>query len=161
MTYHPPSGLIIAHEPDLSGKCGQVACPGVVGDADRKFFECPVPMAIWVRSVPTMRTPWKRWSHQRQASLHTGTISTGGGLVFVGDRIDLPAFDVDTGNILWETRLGTSVQGHPVSFAIDGKQYIAVTTALGGTSPAQCQVSLLRKSAIRAGEMRSTFFFTG
>ena len=31
-------------------------------------------------------------------------------------------------------RLSTSVQGHPVSFAIDGKQYIAVTTALGGTS---------------------------
>jgi alcohol dehydrogenase (cytochrome c) len=27
------------------------------------------------------------------------------------------------------------VQGHPVSFAIDGKQYIAVTSALGGTSP--------------------------
>jgi alcohol dehydrogenase (cytochrome c) len=56
--------------------------------------------------------------------------------VFVGD-LDrrFKAFDVDTGNILWETRLGTSVQGHPVSFAIDGKQYIAVTTALGGTSP--------------------------
>jgi alcohol dehydrogenase (cytochrome c) len=27
------------------------------------------------------------------------------------------------------------VQGHPVSFAIDGKQYIAVTSAVGGTSP--------------------------
>ncbi|MEZ7831495.1 MAG: pyrrolo-quinoline quinone, partial [Gammaproteobacteria bacterium] len=41
------------------------------------------------------------------------------------------------GEILWETRLGTSVQGHPVSFAIDGKQYIAVTTAMGarGVSP--------------------------
>lgn len=47
----------------------------------------------------------------------------------------LVAFDVRNGDIVWETRLGTSVQGHPVSFAIDGKQYIAVTTALGGTSP--------------------------
>ncbi|MGA0288783.1 MAG: PQQ-binding-like beta-propeller repeat protein, partial [Pseudohongiellaceae bacterium] len=76
------------------------------------------------------------WSHQQRASLHTGTISTAGGLVFVGD-LDrrFKAFDVDTGDILWETRLGTSVQGHPVSFAIDGKQYIAVTSALGGTSP--------------------------
>lgn len=37
--------------------------------------------------------------------------------------------------MLWETRLGTSVQGFPVSFAIDGRQYIAVTTGLGGGSP--------------------------
>ena len=63
-------------------------------------------------------------------------MSTAGNLVFVGD-LDrrFRAFDVRTGEILWETRLGTSVQGHPVSFAVDGKQYIAVTTALGGTSP--------------------------
>jgi alcohol dehydrogenase (cytochrome c) len=37
--------------------------------------------------------------------------------------------------LLWQTRLGTSVQGHPVSFAVGGKQYIAVTTGLGGGSP--------------------------
>jgi len=37
--------------------------------------------------------------------------------------------------VLWETRLGTSVQGFPVSFSMDGKQYIAVTTGLGGGSP--------------------------
>jgi alcohol dehydrogenase (cytochrome c) len=43
--------------------------------------------------------------------------------------------DVKTGALLWQTRLGTSVQGYPVSFAIDGKQYIAVTTGLGGGSP--------------------------
>ena len=42
---------------------------------------------------------------------------------------------MNTGQVLWETRLGTSVQGFPVSFAIDGKQYIAVSTGLGGGSP--------------------------
>ena len=76
------------------------------------------------------------WSYQQRASFHTGTMSTAGNLVFVGD-LDrrFKAFDVTTGEIVWETRLGTSVQGHPVSFAVDGKQYIAVTAALGGTSP--------------------------
>ncbi len=39
------------------------------------------------------------------------------------------------GAVLWKTRLGTSVQGFPVTFSIDGKQYIAVTTGLGGGSP--------------------------
>jgi alcohol dehydrogenase (cytochrome c) len=42
---------------------------------------------------------------------------------------------VKTGKILWETRLGTSVQGFPVSFSVAGKQYIAVPTGLGGGSP--------------------------
>ena len=78
------------------------------------------------------------WSYEQRAAFLTGTISTAGNLVFVGD-LDrrFRAFDARTGAILWETRLGTSVQGHPVSFAINGKQYIAVTTATGaaGVSP--------------------------
>ena len=47
------------------------------------------------------------------------------------------AVDVKTGEVLWKTRLGTSVQGFPVSFSVDGKQYIAVPTGLGGGSPRQ------------------------
>ncbi len=76
------------------------------------------------------------WSHEQRASFHTGTISTAGDLVCAGDLDrEFKAFDVNTGEVLWKTRLGTAVQGHPVSFAIDGKQYIAVTSANGGTSP--------------------------
>ena len=45
------------------------------------------------------------------------------------------AFDVKTGETLWKSRLGTSVQGYPVTFTAGGKQYVAVTTGLGGGSP--------------------------
>jgi alcohol dehydrogenase (cytochrome c) len=45
------------------------------------------------------------------------------------------AVDANTGETIWKTRLGTSVQGFPVTFQIDGKQYVAVTTGLGGGSP--------------------------
>ena len=37
--------------------------------------------------------------------------------------------------MLWETRLTTSVQGFPITFAVGGRQYVAVTTGLGGGSP--------------------------
>jgi alcohol dehydrogenase (cytochrome c) len=76
------------------------------------------------------------WSREQRASFLTAVLSTASGLGFVGD-IDryFRAFDVNTGQVLWETRLGTSVQGFPVSFAVDGKQYIAVSTGLGGGSP--------------------------
>ncbi len=141
MTYHPPSGLMIAplSQTCLENAAREVALVQGGGGlaASRKFFEMPGTDGnlgkVGAYNVDTME---EVWSYQQRASLHTGTISTGGGLVFVGD-LDrrFKAFDVDTGEVLWETRLGTSVQGHPVSFAIDGKQYIAVTAALGGTSP--------------------------
>jgi len=45
------------------------------------------------------------------------------------------ALDARTGDVLWKVRLGTAVQGFPVSFSVGGKQYIAVTTGVGGGSP--------------------------
>lgn len=50
-------------------------------------------------------------------------------------RPPLRAYNLRTGAELWKTRLGTSLQGHPVSFSIDGFQNIAVTTGLGGGRP--------------------------
>ena len=102
----------------------------------RKFFEMPGTNGnlgkVGAYHADTME---EIWSHQQRASLHTGTISTGGGLVFVGDPDRrFKAFDVDAGNILWETRLGTSVQGHPVSLLLMANSIFTVTTALGGTS---------------------------
>ena len=44
-----------------------------------------------------------------------------------------------TGETLWQTRLGTSVQGYPVTFSAGGRQYVAVTTGLGGGSPRACR----------------------
>ena len=63
-------------------------------------------------------------------------LTTAGGLAFAGD-LDrrFRAFDVETGDELWRARLGTSVQGFPVTFRAGGRQYVAVSTGLGGGSP--------------------------
>jgi alcohol dehydrogenase (cytochrome c) len=56
-------------------------------------------------------------------------VATGGGLVFGGDANGrFKAFDDKTGKVLWEVNLGAPVSGYPVTFAVNGKQYVAVTT---------------------------------
>lgn len=78
----------------------------------------------------------EKWSIQQRAPFLTAALSTAGGLLFIGDYDRyVHAFDVTTGEELWNTRLATSVQGFPVSFAIDGEQYIAIPSGRQGGSP--------------------------
>jgi alcohol dehydrogenase (cytochrome c) len=80
---------------------------------------------VWAISVETGRTLWKQEFRAGVLPL----VATGGGLVFSGDASGrFRALDDRSGRVLWETNLGTPVSGFPISFAVDGKQYVAVTT---------------------------------
>ena len=67
--------------------------------------------------------------------INSSALTTAGGLAFAGswDR-QIFAFDAETGDTLWETRLPQSVQGFVITFAVDGTQYLAVPTGAGGAS---------------------------
>ena len=68
------------------------------------------------------------WKHEQRVGVMS-LAATGGGLVFGGDVAgNFHALDDATGEVLWETNIGAPVSGYPVSFAVDGKQYVAVTT---------------------------------
>ena len=74
------------------------------------------------------------WLYEQRAATMS-LVATGGGLLFGGDvNGRFRAFDQETGEILWEINLGSPVSGFPISFAVDGRQYVAVGTGSGGTA---------------------------
>ena len=90
-----------------------------------------------------------RWLHERFA-VTMSLVATGGGLVFGGDVGGrFWALDQETGEVLWEINLGSSVTGFPVSYAVDGRQYVAVGTGAegGSTSTFRRLTSELRPSS--------------
>ena len=102
----PPWGELVAV--DLAA--GTIAWRRTLGVLD-KLMPVPIPLA-W--GTPTAGGP----------------LATAGGLVFIGATMDerFRAFDIETGRQLWETHTPTASMATPMTYRIDGRQYVVVAS---------------------------------
>jgi PQQ-dependent dehydrogenase (methanol/ethanol family) len=91
--------------------------PGITG----KFKKFNVLTGETVWEIPD---PYPNWG---------GALVTDGGLAFYGSlNGDFRAVDRSSGKVLWQRRLGSGIIGNPITYSVNGKQYVSVWSGIGG-----------------------------
>lgn len=74
-----------------------------------------------------------RWTQPSYIPRYAGVLTTGGGLAVTGALTgDVQIYDAASGKPLWTFHAGSGVEGQPITYMMDGKQYIAITSGNGG-----------------------------
>ena len=74
------------------------------------------------------------WRVERAGPANGGALSTAGGLVFQGTGMgDFMALDASTGSSLWSSNVQTGIMAAPISYEVNGKQYVAIMAGTGGS----------------------------
>jgi glucose dehydrogenase len=69
----------------------------------------------------------KVWGIKEDLPFLSGALSTAGGLVFYGNlHGEFKAVDAKNGNVLWKFNIGTGILPGAITYAVDGKQYVAI-----------------------------------
>jgi alcohol dehydrogenase (cytochrome c) len=74
------------------------------------------------------KTGMKRWTYRiNTPSTEAGVLTTASDILFSGARDgSFFALDARTGKLLWQTNLGPSVAASPMTYAVNGKQYVTI-----------------------------------
>jgi alcohol dehydrogenase (cytochrome c) len=74
-----------------------------------------------------------KWSVKTRSPMSASVLATAGGLIFTGDAEgNVIAYDDKTGMLLWSFQTGSGIRSGPIAFELDGVEYIAVASGLGG-----------------------------
>ncbi len=79
----------------------------------------------------------KVWGVKTDLPFNGGTLTTAGGLTFWGDlHGEFHAYDAKNGTELWKIQLGSGIGAGPITYSVDGKQYVAIVVGRTASIPA-------------------------
>lgn len=141
MSYNPQTGLVyipaqdtlFIYSPDKKFQYR----PGTWNTGiDFSIFKEPVPL------MPGFLLAWdpvnqkERWRVPYTSFWNGGTLTTAGNLVFQGTADGrFAAYSADKGEKLWEISVGTGIIASPVTYEMDGVQYVSIMAGWGGAFP--------------------------
>ena len=148
MSFHPGTGLVyvpVNHgayyftpDPDFrfapgrfnTGEDFGALLASIEGYEEIGLMACsPTRLLAW---DPVKQTPV--WEVGHDSGVNGGVLATAGGLVFQGNGTGvLAAYDAASGERLWSAPVGVGVMAPPITYAIDGVQYVAVLAGVGGS----------------------------
>ena len=96
------------------------------------------------------------WRAEYVSPWNGGTLTTAGNLVFQGTADGrFMAYDAATGEVLWQTPVGSGVVAAPATFEVDGEQYVSIAVGWGGV------YGLMQRATERVGPGRVYTFRIG
>ena len=99
-----------------------------------------------------------KWQYRSRPSPTSSVLATAGGLVFGGDAArEIKAWDQETGEVVWSQRLNAPIGGYPMTYALDGEQYLVVPT--GYSNSASSISSAFPEIPLPTGSGNSIFVF--
>jgi alcohol dehydrogenase (cytochrome c) len=128
MYYDGPGNFATAPQQFEVGRQYQGRGTGGGFGAPAASGQAPPSQGVQAFDPETGKTVWK--FELSQNSLSPGVLSTAGGLVFAASAEgNFFALDAKTGKLLWKFGAGASIPSSPMSYSVDGKQYVAVSSA--------------------------------
>jgi alcohol dehydrogenase (cytochrome c) len=81
------------------------------------------------------------WRYTTRPIISSSVVTTGGGLVFGGDAGRFfSAWDQETGEVLWSSRLNAPIGGYPMTYMVDGVQYVVAPTGFSAQANSSAQL---------------------
>ena len=141
MSYNPETGLAYIPAIDLAGGFGEETIDVATWESPNWTFDAGVDPLVDDVPADAGSGSLKAWDPVRQAEKpgiwSAGTLTTAGNLVFQGQADGrLVAHRATDGEVLWTADLGLGISAPPITYAVDGRQHVAILVGWGGAGAA-------------------------
>jgi quinohemoprotein ethanol dehydrogenase len=140
MAYSPQTGLVYmpAQNQGIRFAASRVGAPSMAvspAGAMELIDEHPDDRTGWLLAW-NPQTQTEAWKVKLPTFWNGGVLTTNGGLVFQGTADGkFSGYDAKDGSRVWQFNAGHGFQGAPISYAVKGRQYVAILSGYGGAAP--------------------------